>query len=242
MTLKQIVVAVLVVGTCVLLFFAVRAGHTLLSVKQFASFWERRNELPVDSSALNMVVLGDSTAQGIGASSALKGFVGVVSDRIQTDFSKSVRLYNFSVSGAVVSDVLHKQLPLASTLNDADIVIIAVGPNDIIRLKNLDESLAEYAKILDSLAISPEKIVIANTPPLDRRSISSTTIDQWNANIEKLAKQSGVRVADIHTVILPRKDDHRIYSGDFFHPSNAGYELWADAFMIEVSKVLSRLK
>ena len=198
--------------------------------------------MPVDSSALKIVVLGDSTAQGIGASSALKGFVGVVSDRIQKDFSKSVQIYNYSVSGAVVSDVLNKQLPIASTLKDADIVIIAVGPNDIIRLENLDESLAGYAKILDSLAISPEKTVIANTPPLDRRSISSTTIDQWNSDLEMLAKRKGVRVADIYKVIAPRKEDYRIYSGDFFHPSNTGYTLWADAFMIEVTKVLSGLK
>ncbi len=46
------------------------------------------------------VALGDSTAQGIGASRPGNGYVGILADRIRALSGRTVRTVNLSVSGA----------------------------------------------------------------------------------------------------------------------------------------------
>jgi acyl-CoA thioesterase-1 len=79
----------------------------------FARYWLAHNDrvLARDDGPL-WVVLGDSTAQGLGASSPDGGYVGQVLAELRQETGLPWRVLNLSVSGSLARDVLGAQLPL----------------------------------------------------------------------------------------------------------------------------------
>lgn len=202
------------------------------SVRRFANYWETGNQKPVSDSAIVMVVLGDSTVQGIGATSPTKGFVGQVAQRLARESGRPVQIYNFSKTGAEASQVLAEQVNQPAIIKQADLVLVAVGPNDLNHDVPLQEYLKNYQAILDKLP--KDKVVIASIPPLMRSMIKDSTVEEWNRDLRQLATKNKVRVAPVYEAIKPHAYDPRIYSIDLFHPSNHGYSLWAGAFYEQV--------
>lgn len=205
------------------------------SVDKFEAFWQTQNKANPNGD-YTVVALGDSTVQGIGATSPYKGFVGQAVRRYEKQHNKTISLYNYSKTGAKVSDVLNDQFPMAQHVDTADLVIIAVGPNDATNGTPLDDYIASYQEVLDKLP--KEKTVIANIPPLGRRGMSNETIEEWNVRLETLTAINQITMAPVYQVIKPRSYNPLIYSGDFYHPSNIGYGLWADAFYPHIETVL----
>ncbi|MGH3167532.1 MAG: GDSL-type esterase/lipase family protein [Trebonia sp.] len=99
----------------------------------FAAYWARTNrdvlaDLEKRPGPL-WVALGDSTAQGLGASGPHGGYVGQTLNQLRRRTGQPWRVLNLSVSGALVRDVLTSQLPqLPAT---ADLVTCGVGANDV---------------------------------------------------------------------------------------------------------------
>jgi lysophospholipase L1-like esterase len=207
---------------------AILAGLFLwTSIGRFANYWNAQNQVPLDKEAYTIVALGDSTAQGVGATSPHKGFVGQIASRVEKDQDQRVQIYNYSKSGAVAGDVVRDQLS-TKYLSDADVILVAVGPNDINKGVSKDEYLASYQKILDGLPKS--RVVIATIPPLVRLRVSNAVVQDWNKDLAALAEKNGVRVAPVYNAIHPQQYNPLIYAIDLFHPSNIGYGRWADAF------------
>ena len=82
----------------------------------FAGHWQTHNEqvLQAAEPAPLWVVLGDSTAQGLGAPSPDHGYVGQVLGALRQRTGLPWRVLNLSASGALIRDVLDQQLPRAA--------------------------------------------------------------------------------------------------------------------------------
>ena len=51
---------------------------------------------------------------------------------------------------------------------------------------------------------------------------------QFSERLQEIASRHGVTIFDIHTITKAELPSHPEYfSGDGFHPSDQGYELWA---------------
>ena len=88
----------------------------------FASHWQLHNYRILTESGPLWVVLGDSTAQGLGAPSPEGGYVGQVLAELRQRTGQRWRVLNLSTSGALIRDVLHDQLPRLPA---------AAGPGDL---------------------------------------------------------------------------------------------------------------
>jgi hypothetical protein len=77
----------------------------------FASHWDAHNDRAITEAGPLWVVLGDSTAQGLGAPSPMGGYVGQVLAGLQQRTGQRWRVLNLSLSGALIRDVLRDQLP-----------------------------------------------------------------------------------------------------------------------------------
>jgi len=75
-------------------------------------------------------VLGDSTAQGLGAPSPRSGYVGQVLADLRQRTGLHWRVLNLSVSGSLIRDVIHAQLP--NLPGRADLVTCGIGVSDIL--------------------------------------------------------------------------------------------------------------
>jgi lysophospholipase L1-like esterase len=164
------------------------------------------------------LALGDSTAQGIGASAYDRGWVGQLRQSMAVE-GREWRLVNLSQSGGRVRDVLDDQLPLADRLGLEPVLItVAVGANDLrpSRRNGLEPGLEKLTEVL------PARTVIGTIPG------RPTTVAPFNELIRGWAARHDLRVAETGGAITPPWRGK--LASDWFHPNDVGYAMWARAF------------
>ncbi|NNC12022.1 SGNH/GDSL hydrolase family protein [Planctomonas sp. JC2975] len=172
------------------------------------------------------VALGDSAAQGIGASRPEFGYVGILGDRIAARSGCSVRTVNLAVSGATVAQAVDYQVPRLEARRP-DVVTVSIGANDI---TSWDATAFETAlgTVFDAL---PPHAIVADLPcfylPHNERLVAEA-----NRVVRRLAAARGLVVAPLHeTTRRPGLFGVlTMFAGDRFHPNDRGYRVWASAF------------
>ncbi len=206
------------------------------SVARYAQYWHNRAGQPAQDNAFVYIALGDSTAQGIGATSAANSYVGLIAEQLEKTTGRSVRVINLSVTGAKVADVLGKQLPALQqyglTIDQADLVTMEIGANNLLRYEATSFE-ADYRNILAQLPA--DKTVISDMPYFGGRiDVKGNDVAASNL-VRKIAESYDIPVAQLYQAL---RDKHglRIYAADYFHPSNYGYTIWYDAFWEKIEK------
>jgi lysophospholipase L1-like esterase len=195
---------------------------------------------------LTFVVLGDSTAAGVGAGAPANAYPQVLARRLAGDGYR-VNLKVFGVSGARVEDVRREQLERAPEA-DPDLVFIAIGANDTTHLTPLDDIRGDMAFVLDKLkAETGAAIVVAGAPDMRAPAFLQPLrwLSGWRGRrvagaVEDAGTEAGVAVVELakETGHLFESDPDRYHSADDFHPSADGYELWADAIYPVIKETL----
>lgn len=183
------------------------------------------------------VALGDSAAQGIGASRPERSYVGVLAGAMRAASARSIRTVNLSVSGATTALAVRDQLPRLRGLSP-DVVTVAIGANDI---AEWDASVFDrnLRAILDEL---PEHAIVGELPcfhfPQNERRVAEA-----NRMLRAAAGSRGLAVAPLHG--LTRRQGVRgiltQFARDMFHPNDRGYAVWAEAFRPLVAERLAEL-
>jgi lysophospholipase L1-like esterase len=200
----------------------------------FARHWQAHNDQVLGLDGPLWVVLGDSTAQGLGASSPDGGYVGQVLAELRGQTGLPWRVLNLSVSGALTRDVLGAQLPLMPAR--ADLVTCGIGVNDI-----LYTSPAKlFADLRALIAAVPDRTVLLDLPLpagcwgfLGRASMPYVT--RINRTIHAAAAARGLSVAEVSAHFQPPWPGK--FASDCFHPSQAGYRDWAHALLNTVPQL-----
>lgn len=203
---------------------------------------------PPGGDALSLVVLGDSTAAGIGAEHAGEAYPTMLAERLARATGRPVELRVLGVSGARAADVAHEQAPAAAALGP-DVVVLAIGANDVTHLTSLAAVRAATARALGVLAPTGAPVVVAGAPDMRARawleplrSLAYLRGKQVARAIEGVARAGGAAVVELaeQTGPLFARDPGRYFSADGFHPSGAGYGLWADALFPAVLDAVRR--
>lgn len=184
-------------------------------VEPYARAWEERNREALASAGPLWVALGDSMAQGIGASAPEQSWVGQLARHLP-----EYRLVNLSISGGRVEDVLDRQLPAMDALDETpSLVTCLIGSNDLMNPKHRDGVGDRYAKLVDLL---PPGTVIGNQPGTFEAAL------EVNDLIDDAVLNRGLVLAELRD---PRTRHWRgKLSPDHFHPNDRGYAGIADVF------------
>ena len=201
----------------------VRRVHA--QVARYARSWDAANTAALAGPGPLWVVLGDSTAQGIGASSYEDGYVGQLHTMLdeQRPEHGPWRVLNLSRSGARTADVLAVQLPRLESLpgdRPPELVTCAIGANDLIPTP-LDQLLRQLREVIARL---PKGAVIATLPQGFRPRRAVVVNDM----IRSEAPAAGLLVADVWARTGPPWRGK--FASDGFHPAALGYADWAAAF------------
>lgn len=196
----------------------VRKVHS--QVARYAAEWEAANGTALAGAGPLWVVLGDSTAQGIGAPSWDEGYVGQLRRALDDGSEQPWRVVNLSRSGARTDDVLERQLPaLEAMAAQPDLVTCAIGANDIVRrVPGLEGRTRQI------IARLPQRTIIATLP----QGLGPERSQAVNEVIRAEAPAAGLVVADVWAHTGPPW--HGKYAEDRFHPGALGYADWAAAF------------
>lgn len=190
--------------------------------------WMAANAAALEADGPLWVVLGDSAAQGVGASSPFKGWVGQVRQRLEAHDGHPWRVVNLSVSGARAHDVLDEQLPALWRIGQPiDLVVCAIGGNDMYRSTSwqVRERFTRLVGVLPAPgALGDGQRTVLTTLPqgLGRRRAAIA-----NDIVRTHAPRRGIEVADLWATTGPPWQGK--YAEDMFHPNDIGYGHWADA-------------
>ena len=193
---------------------------------------------------INYVALGDSTGSGVGARDG--GYVLRLFNRL-VERRPGSKLTNLCVSGATTQDLIRGQLE-RGVAADPDLVTVGIGINDIGHGLTIEQFSKNYEEILTTLREKTHaQIVVTNIPdvssapriPGSMRNTYQQQIISFSARLEEIAKRHGVAVFDVYTITKHELPSHPEYfSSDGFHPSDAGYELWATQMWPTIAQVI----
>lgn len=196
---------------------------------------------PAHPSAHRVVWLGDSLAAGLGAIApdvSLPRLVASHSDR-------RTRLHVFATPGATSVDVVEHQLPALLQLchglgqigQRIDAVGVTVGANDIAAFTSRRRFRRNIASIAASIDGAP--LILVSIPgladalrlPHPLRALASVR-GRWLDRVLQLAARRSDRIHYANVWQRPpwieRRHRAHFLSGDRYHPSGAGYAVWAD--------------
>ncbi|MDE0802111.1 MAG: SGNH/GDSL hydrolase family protein [Acidimicrobiales bacterium] len=195
-----------------------------------------------DNDVLCRVVwLGDSLAAGMGAISPDLSLPRLVA----TGRNQDTRLHVFAVPGATSDDVIGTQLPALQQLRHGlgqigqriDAIGITIGANDISAFTPRHRFRANVRRVVQAGEGAP--VVLVSIPQLNDairlprplRTIASVRALWLDLVLRRVAKErEDVFYASVRRrpEWIRRRDLRNFLAADRFHPSGAGYAVWAD--------------
>jgi lysophospholipase L1-like esterase len=190
---------------------------------------------------LRVTWIGDSTGQGVGASDPEHALPRVVARGL----GRPVELTVLAMSGARVADAVADQLPLLRGTRP-QWVFIGIGGNDVTHITSRGAFRTAIEKLLEGVAaVQPDHVIVlgigefASNPrfaePL--RFIAGVRGHKLDSDLRNAANRHGALFVDIAGATgadFMRNPAH-YHSVDRFHPSDAGYALWAEATLAFIS-------
>jgi lysophospholipase L1-like esterase len=181
-----------------------------------------------DVGSNTLLVIGDSTAVGVGASSPKDSLPALVGNYI------GASVENHAVSGAVTSD-MEAQLHEAQQ-SRYDMILIQVGANDIVGIDSLDAVNNQMQTLLadaqgyssDVVLITAGRVGDAPIFPIIIKPYLNSRAAELRSLFAASAASSGALYVDLSGAASDPfdNDPSKYYAADMFHPSSAGYALW----------------
>ncbi len=196
--------------------------------------------LPSNDYTKTLLVLGDSTAVGVGADNASDSLPAKMASYLSATYVE-----NHAVSGALVSD-LTSQLQLL-TKDHYDIVLLQIGANDIVRFHGIEMIEKELEPLLITLHKKASKVIFITAgnvggaplipPPL--RPFYTRLNLIYHTDFESLVKKHSITYINLYqdpTVDPFVRDPKKYFAADSFHPSTHGYAVWFEIMKKELGK------
>lgn len=200
------------------------------------------------SQAINLLVLGESTVEGIGVETFEHSLSVRLADALVDQAGMQVRWHAVGKSGVTAAYVLDKMLPVLEDLQQYDAVVLVLGANDSFALT----TPLTWNKQITAIArhfrkANPDVIIyLASMPPVGSfPALPQPTrwvLGQCNQLLDKTSKllsQNTPRLYYSKARFGNRKD---MLCQDGVHPSAAGYTLWAAAIAEELIPYLPKSK
>lgn len=221
---------ILVIVTCVAAeYLIIVNGGTPVAAPKIP----RSESLLGSGAPITYLVMGDSTSIGQGTDYA-HSIAMASADHLAAHHS--VQFLNIGLSGATAASVVKEQLAKAVQYKP-DIVLLAVGANDVTHSTSYSAVQQSIGKITDALitANCVTKIVLTGAPavgsaprfPFPVKQILAHRVTQMNTHIEQVVADKQLTLAPIAARTgAAFLHNPRLFAQDKFHPNTEGYALW----------------
>jgi lysophospholipase L1-like esterase len=232
----------------------VAGGVTLVVVEALVA--SLRRYLPADSAPpvegvrgdvsrplLRLTMLGDSTAAGVGANRTEDTVGWLLADGLAEDYQ--VVLSGVAISGSRSGD-LGPQVSRALLLRP-DVAVILIGANDAIHGTPPAVAARSVFDAVHRLRSAGVAVVVGTCPDMGARAFAwpLRAFVAWQGRRIARASAIATHQADGSVVSLGElcgplfHADPATMSSDHFHPSDRGYQVWAEALLPAVRHAAS---
>jgi len=204
--------------------------------------WKKRYGDPLD-----LLVLGDSIAAGLGADLPRETFGARLSRKVAKRVGRSVRLRTGAVVGSESSD-LEAQLAALPASYRPDVAVIVVGGNDVTHRVPVAIAVGHLERCIVALQERGAAVVVGTCPdlgalrpvPQPLRTLGSRASRQLALAQQDTAVRLGAHAVSLATAVGPFfiTNPDEMFSLDRFHPSSAGYQRTAAAMLPAVLEAL----
>lgn len=201
--------------------------------------FERRLEKP----NLRFLVVGDSSAVGVGAEPP----EGSVAGRLATDFP-TADVQSIAVSGARVLGAIDQLEGLAPD-DKYDLILIQIGGNDIVQRTAYNDLEQNFPKVLELakqhsanvVQLTSGNVGTSKLLPFGTRWYFTIRTKQVREIFMRINAEQGTHYVDLlrkRSVDPYAQDPDKYYSADYFHPSADGYGDWYSFVKPVVAQIL----
>jgi lysophospholipase L1-like esterase len=184
---------------------------------------------------INLLAIGESTVAGVGAQNHNEALTGQFAKHLSAQYGKTVSYFALGESGITVKGTLQRLVPKLPR-TDADIILVALGGNDVFTLSSPRKWRRNLTELLTTLRekYPNSKILVANVPMVRDFIALPNPLRFVLSRLAKLHHFNAISlIKEIKNVFY--FDDVKRVERDFFsdgiHPSPKGYDLWAAAMV-----------
>ncbi len=197
---------------------------------------------------VQFVVLGDSSAAGMGADTAQQTVGAIIANGVSAISGRPVQLTNVAVIGAESAGLDQQLAEALARVHNPDVALILIGANDVTH--RIDKSLAvrHLEQTVRALRATDCEVIVGTCPDLG-------SIEPVAQPLRLLARHWSRDLAAAQTVAVVGAGgrtvslgdllgqqfatlSHEMFSPDRFHPSPAGYARVASALLPSVCDAL----
>ncbi|HEX6368098.1 MAG TPA: SGNH/GDSL hydrolase family protein [Longimicrobium sp.] len=196
----------------------------------------RAGEVAGAGTAVDLLVLGESPAAGVGAADHQEALAGQVARMLAAETGRPVRWRVLARNGVTAAAARDELLAPASGVV-ADVVVVALGVNDTLRLHSPGRWTSDLRALIGLLRerCGPVPVVLASVPPMGVfpalpqplrgvLGLRAAVLDR------AAARMAGEMDAVRHVPVpMPPGAVDDFFCADRFHPSPYGYALWGTA-------------
>jgi lysophospholipase L1-like esterase len=195
------------------------------------------------AATLKLVLLGDSSALGVGVN-RVEETVGGQLAALLAQGNRRVELSSVAVSGARARD-LPTQVARALLGSRPDLAVILIGSNDATTLRRPQDAATELGNAVRRLREAGVAVVVGTCPDLGATRAFAPPLRQLagaygrkvaKAQIAAVARAGGMPVDLATKTGAVFRADPGTLCHDGFHPSADGYGVWADALFPAVAE------
>lgn len=181
---------------------------------------------------LRLLVLGDSTAAGVGAATQGEALPGHLAHELSMRRRQDVAFRALGANGATARDIVTSFLDEA-TAESYDVVFLTIGANDALGIRSRKAFGRDIREIVSRLrAASPEATILVSSLPAFFRFELLPNPLRWNLYFHSQALEAEARriIATMPGMVMsppPPPYTEGFFASDLFHPSAQGYRDWA---------------
>jgi len=201
---------------------------------------------PQKSSAVNLLIMGDSIAKGTGDDTG-KGLSLFLRDYLKNQTPKEILANAIGIDGLQISGLLEllQGEKMTPALAAADILLISIGGNDLRQLRRLNDMARDegFQKAFDGYAVGLVSVLkmirrinsdaLVMVIGLYYPSVQDVSPDEvrlllaWNEDTQKIIEQDR-RAIFIPTYDLFKLNISKYLARDGLHPNASGYQAIAE--------------
>lgn len=194
---------------------------------------------------VRILVLGDSTAAGVGAATQDDALPGNLARAIRDHWSRGSTWNAIGANGATARDIVDTYLDIASE-GEYDLVFLSIGANDALTLRSRGAFRRDVQTILRRLrSVSPTAVILMSSLPAFFRFEALRNPLRWALYLHSTSLEDTARavVADEPGVLMsppPPPYTQGFFASDRFHPSASGYRDWVEFALTDAGLVGTR--
>lgn len=182
---------------------------------------------------VSILVVGDSTAAGVGAETQDEALPGNLARRLSSEWERGALWRAIGENGATSQDIVRRFLDDAST-QVYDLIFLSVGANDALKLRSRAAFRRDFRTILRRLrSVSPHALILVSNLPGFSQFTALPNPLRWALGLHATSLESVARRfvrSEPGVLMSPPAPQYTpgFFASDGFHPSAQGYREWVD--------------